>query len=318
MRDFKTAVSPLGLLVALAACGGSGGTIVDVTEDPLFIGSGPDAAESSNGLPFDEEGVGVIINNSDIGVPVLTAPVTAIRAPAEATVSRSTFNGDVFYFLTGEQDFDLDFEGETITFVDGSVILDDGRMLESTILEQQGGATLAAYAVETIDGYESISAFGFVQETAPADVAARMGVSGYTGPFRLLTASYVDKLFIEEGVQRGFEEIGTSLDGTATLIVDFGAGTLSGAISDIDFGGGVGGLSGTIAETEIVGNGALGTVTWACGNGATCADETELGMVIGRSDASTILGMTSIDTDITLADDEEVSITGVGGFIVER
>lgn len=309
-------------LVVLSACGrggggGEDGGASDPTQDPLFIAATDDSA-SGNGLPFAEEGALIIITGVDVDVPLLTAPVSEIRAPAEPTVTASTFAGPLAFFLGGDATFDIDIDGETVTIVDGLGTLGDGRVVDAARLLSSGGAQLVGAGLRTGDAYESISIFGFVQETRPSDIAMRAGPATYTGPFQFLTASYIDTMFIEVGTQQAFVEIGTQLDGTATLQVDFSSASLTGDVSGISFGAGEGTLNGVIAPMDIIGNGGIGTIAWSCAGGATCSDESDVGLVFGRSDASTILGLTSIDTDLTLGGGASGGLTGVGGFIVER
>lgn len=293
-------------LVALTACGGGGDGRTDITQDPLFFGAVDDTA-SGNGLPFSAEGEPESTMVTGVTVPVVTVDIAATRVPGNVRVAQSTVSAGTSFTLGGEADFDIEIDGETVTLVDGIGVLSDGRTIEAVRLVPTLPGNLTAFAISGPSAYESISAFGFRNETPPSIIDGRAGTANFDGPLELLTAAYLDGTLVD---------IGTQLEGVMTINVDFSTRTLSGNISDMELGADEATLSGTLNESTFVGNGAIGDITWTCGNGATCNDTSDFGLVFARAGRLAMVGLTSIDADITLADDREVSLVGAGGFTV--
>ena len=291
-------------VLTLAACGGSGGG-TDITQDPYFIGTDDESA-SSTGLPFAAEGAVSSTSATDITIPLLTADVGATRVPANERVSSTTFSADISFFLGGSNNFDIDIAGETVTIADGSGVLSDGRTVQALRLVETVGGPVVAFAVSDAGQYESISTFGFRNETPPSIIDDRMGSADFVGQLQLLSVAYVDDEFID---------IGGQLDAPVSINVDFSDRTLSGDIGEMPLGIGASTLSGKLNGTDIAGNGAIGDITWTCANGATCSDTADFGLVFSRAGRLGMIGLTSIDADITFDNDTEASIVGVGGFV---
>ena len=302
----KTLFSMPLAIVALAACGGSGGSGGggDVTQEPYFFGAIDDSS-SANGLPFAAEGALSSNSANNITVPLVTADIAATQIPANVRASTTQFSAGISFFLGGSDNFDVDVDGETVTVAGGTGVLSDGRTIEAIRLTPSVGGNIVGFAIADGGVYESISAFGFRNETPPSIIAGRSGTANFDGLLQMLSAAYVDGDLVD---------IGTQLQGPMTLSVDFSDGTVSGDIPAIPLGVGASTLSGSLSGDTIFGNAALGDIAWTCGNGATCSDTAAFGLVFGRADRLAIGGLTSIDADITFDDESEATIVGVGGF----
>ncbi len=300
-------VRPLGVclvLMGVAGCGGSGGG--DPTADPFFFGAADDSG-SGNGLPFAEEGV-LFPLNTTIEVPVITTDMAMTRVAANPRTSTTSFQSGLAFSLGGAATFDIDLEGETVAVTDGLGLMADGTVIEAARLTSRGGATLVGFRTTDEAEFGALSMFGFGAETPPSVVADSVGSATLNGALNFIVAAYQDDALTSATAD---------LSGNATMTVDFDAGTVTGSAFSDALLDGDGRLLADFAEADIVGNSAAGTVTWSCDSGATCADTgADYGLVFIGNDAMTAFGLTSIETDLTVGD-QDFAVVGVSGFIVD-
>ena len=286
----------LGLL---AACGGGGGG------EPLS------PAPVDNGLPFAQEGdtLEQFQNRS--------ADVTVVRHVMDydgstpriviglATLTVGAFQGDG-PLINVDPTMTLEFGGETLSFVEGSAIDEDGKLWSAYISstgDVSGTAGFYHYdygsGVEPFDT-EGLFAFGFL--TDPETLVDRDDIAAYSGNwFGYGVVTNGGTTILQN------EAIG---GGTFILTANFEkalvSGTLTGSYDSF------GRVDGALLESDLIENAFAGDFALTCGTGATCSSNTVVGGAFFGFDGAEVSGAIGFDERRTISGDTRRLVSSAG------
>ncbi|MEL6572912.1 MAG: hypothetical protein AAFQ64_14710 [Pseudomonadota bacterium] len=295
-----------GSLMAASACGSDGETPV---ENPFSLAT-EDTETASNGIAFADVAVIEDYEGLSVTVPIATVDGGMTLGPANATLETTTVVPEASFFVDGPITYTIELEGEILSVTNTVGLLTDGRSWQSTRVLSGAESVIVGGILAGDDGFEQFALFPLAVETIPSAIFTGASAATYQGDFEVLGTSYVD------GTQSEFALL---FEGDAVLTVDLDAATLIGTLTSDPLEGTTAILTGALSESDIVGNGASGSVAWTCGDGANCSGTSDYGTVFAGDTGQEIVGLTTVDVAVDFDDPAtDVTYVGVAGFLAGR
>ncbi|MEL6683395.1 MAG: transferrin-binding protein-like solute binding protein [Pseudomonadota bacterium] len=300
--------------VTLSAACSSGGSGDGAGDPGLFFGS-TDPLQSANGLAFASDGDDLEnIVGQDVKIRLLK------NATRPASGGEGLILSDEVVNVIDFQNFTITIDGEDIEFVNGAATGPDGEDLRvfSSAQSFVQRLTISENANGLLgDTYHTIVGL----ETNPATIDAMPGSVTYNGSLFFTGSTTTNQADPEAAFLRGTLSLtadfaGDSVHGNGNAQIFPTSGVFSGAqlaqpaLADVAF---------DIAPTAITGNGFVADLNLtSCGDGATCASNSEIGGVFFGPEANEVAGLATIDVTITQDNEDSIRFEGGGSFAADQ
>jgi len=319
MNCFKIS-SVIAVTLALAGCGGSGGSEVSRVisgANALNIGT-QSATQTQTGLPF--------AGDDPTGSNPLEEPVK-LRFVRFVT----DYDNDRAFIVVSEEIIDVEvdmsdnaqgtvtFNGERVRIIDDEGVLSNGQLLETASPDDGDFAVLLnlyTYSDSFTSGFDSDAYAILGAETNPETVAMLSDTVTYASSF----FGYSNLLDSSGAVVQDIVE----LSGNVEVIVEFGSGDVNGSLDFATVAADPGDLLIEVDvgfdETQLLGNGFSTTARQvnACPMGSSCSSDITVGGALFGLAAEELGGLAGIDyTETDLSSGGAVRILGAGGFVAE-
>lgn len=302
----------IAALTALNAC--SAGSGFFGSDESLFIGT-RGASSSANGLPFAV--ASSVVEDLEAAGSV-DVKVVRVLTDWESGSTRLLISDETATLAAGDIAGDLDgltitLAGETLVFSGGVATPANNQTAWQSYVNTVGtvSGTGSIYSYEggstgALSGeFDSEAFFAFGYETDPDEIAALVGSAIYTGTFD----GYGQVLDPASGAVLANEQ---RYNGTFTLVADFDASSVSGALDGTFAYDGTAFAASFMAPVE--GNGYSGTLDAMTCMSATCISSTRVGGAFFGANAPETSGLIGMDVRVTPVGGSEYRVLGGGGF----